>query len=40
MNYVARVDISGTFTDCVVMDEAGRINPHDRAIWMATATGA
>jgi len=31
MNYVARVDISGTFTDCVVMDEAGRINPHDRA---------
>jgi predicted NBD/HSP70 family sugar kinase len=31
MNHVAGVDISGTFTDCVVMDEAGRINPHDRA---------
>ena len=31
MNYVAGVAISATFTDCVVIDEAGRINPHDRA---------
>ena len=31
MNDVAGVDIGGTFTGWVVMDEAGRINPHDRA---------
>jgi hypothetical protein len=31
MNYMAGVDISGTFTDYEVVDEAGRINPHDRA---------
>jgi len=25
MNYVVGVDIGGTFTDCVVVDEAGQI---------------
>ena len=25
MNYVVGVDIGGTFTDCVVVDEEGRV---------------